>query len=476
MKHLRLFAVATLARATTAAAQTPPDLEARIRALEARVQALTAAATPAPAPAPAPSTHLDVREPPFGHADFSWMNGNNYQPTSPLRIGPVTPTFFVDTFYAWQFARPQDHTIFQSTTAPRHNEFTINLAYLGVELNGIDTPAGGPIGRLELQFGTNNETDQGQDASVMRGSYLTHRSMNYLKQAAGGWHFHWLHGVNIEFGIFPSYIALESYVPQENWNYTHPFVSDFTPYYFSGSRTQIFPSQRTKIELWLVNGWQTFGRWHDALAGGYLVNWRPSGRLSLTHTAYVGQEQPADPDALRFYTDNYAQVRLFHDERRRFFQSLALCVVADLGYERRGAASGVASGVMGGASLTARVEWTRNLMSTLRADVYYDQSGALVVPLPLGGGYSLPGNGRADNPFEWLGGGLTATMDWRPSPWLLVRLEYAHRMANQPYFSGPGGITGPNGVPPVDAAARAAFRPDLRDTDDRLIANMTLRM
>ena len=28
-------------------------------------------------------------------------------------------------------------------------------------------------------------------------------------------------------------------MPQENWNYTHPFVSDFTPYYFAGSRTQM---------------------------------------------------------------------------------------------------------------------------------------------------------------------------------------------------------------------------------------------
>ena len=189
------------------------------------------------------------------------------------------------------------------------------LAYVGFELNGINTPAGGPIGRVEFQFGSYIATIHGQDASLQRGFYLSNPTLSYVKQAGVGWHFHWLHGVNIEAGIFPSYIALESYVPQENWSYTHPFVSDFTPYYFAGLRTQIFPTENTKLELWFVNGWQTFGRWHDALTGGYLFNWRPSGRLLLTHTAYFGQEQSrfADPNShsFRAYTDNYVQVLAF---------------------------------------------------------------------------------------------------------------------------------------------------------------------
>jgi hypothetical protein len=115
-------------------------------------------------------------------------------------------------------------------------------------------------------------------------------------------------------------------------------------------------------------------------------------------------------------------------------------------------------------------------MSTVRADVFYDHSAAVVYPLPIGSPYSLPGNGASVNPFEWLGGGFAVTADFRPSPWLLLRVEYAHRVANQPYFSGPGGITGPNGIPPVDDAARSAFSPDLRNTDDRLVANVTLRL
>ena len=44
----------------------------------------------------------------------------------------------------------------------------------------------------------------------------------------------------MEIGIFPSYVGLESYLPQENWSYVHAFISDATPYYFFGFRGQLF--------------------------------------------------------------------------------------------------------------------------------------------------------------------------------------------------------------------------------------------
>ncbi len=243
---------------------------------------------------------LDEREPPFGDGDWSWLNGSNRQPNSLLKWGPLTGSLFVDSYYAFQFSQPQDHTIFLTTTAPRHNELAVNLVSLGVEVADL----GGPIGRLYPQAGSNEETLWGQDASTLRGQFLTLRTFAPVQQAAVGWHFHALHGVNLEGGIFPSYFALESYLPQENWNYMHPFVSDFTPYYFAGIRNQWYFAQDSKIELWLVNGWQTFGQWHETPAGGYQLNVRPSERVSINHSTYIGKDEQLDPHAVRFYTDN----------------------------------------------------------------------------------------------------------------------------------------------------------------------------
>jgi hypothetical protein len=378
-------------------------------------------------------------------------------------------SLYVDAFYAWQFSQPIDHTIFPTTTAPRHNELGFNLASIGIELppNAIDSPAGGPIGQFSLQYGAITQTVGGQDTTTSRGFFLSNTALQSIRTASAGWHFHWLHGVNLEFGIFPSYVAMESYLPQENWNYTHPFVSDFTPYYFYGGRAQAYLTHDVKLELWVVNGWQTYGQWQEGKSGGYLLNWRPTERFIVANVVYVGQTSPTDAGAVRYYTDNYAQFQYF--KGTGLIASSALCLVADVGWQ---ANTESPSGPMTGYSLTHRTDLSNHWSLTERGDLYYDQTRAVTTTLPLGSPYTLP---DAKSPF--LGGGFTATLDYLPSPWLLWRLEYAHRVANVPFFSGHGGITGngPDGT--VNTAAGAPpFVPDLSTSDDRIIANVTLRL
>lgn len=405
---------------------------------------------------------LDVREPPFSEFDFGWMNGSNPQPSSLLGMGPVTWSLYVDTYFAWQFHHPIDHTIFPTTTAPRHDEISLNLAHIGMDVTGLD----GLIGRLYLQYGSIVETIAGQDTTTTRGFFLTNRLLQYVQQAAVGWHFHWMHGANAEVGIFPSYIGLESYLPEENWSYTHAFQSDATPYYFFGFRGQLFPTARLKLELWIVNGWQTFGSWHEGRAGGYLWNWRPREWLSIVNSVYLGQEAQGDPGSLRVYSDNNVQVR-YYKRDQGFFRSAAISIVGDIGYERRGNAP---SGAIGGITLTHRWEWTERWKTALRLDFMYDKTQAISPKFPVGAAYAWSGT----NPF--LAGGATATVDFWPSPWLLTRIEYSHRLANQPLFTGTGGITGPDGRLPQNSASAATFTPDLRRSDDRVLLNMTLRL
>ncbi len=423
----------------------------------------TDSAPPAVVQPATPPKPLDVAEPPFGEWDYAWMNGSNPQPASLLGMGPLTWSLYVDAYYAWQTARPIDHTIFPTTVAPRFNEISLNLAHVGIDVTGLD----GPTGRLYIQYGSTVETIAGQDTTTTRGFFLTNRLLQNVQQAAAGWHFHWLHGANTEVGIFPSYIGLESYLPEENWSYTHAFLADATPYYFFGFRGQLFPSDKLKVELWVVNGWQTFGQWHEGRAGGYLWNWRPNGWLSLVNSVYAGQEAMDDPDSLRLYSDNDIQLRYLKREGATFLRSAALSLVGDLGWEHR---SNAPSGPMGGIVLAHRWEWTKRWESTLRGDFLYDATQAISPKFPVGAAYPWKGN----NPF--FASGVTATLDFWPSPWLVTRVEWSHRIANQPLFSGPGGITGPGGELPSTPLQAASFTPDLRTTDDRFVFNVTLRL
>ena len=195
-------------------------------------------------------------------------------------------------------------------------------------------------------------------------------------------------------------------------------MSDVTPYYFFGFRGQLLLTERIKLELWVVNGWQTFGEWHEARAGGYLWNWRPREWLSLVNSFYAGREAEGDPDSLRLYTDNNLQVRYYKQRELVLLRSLAFSLVADVGHEHRGNAP---SGWMGGVSLAHHFEWTERWKSALRGDFFYDQTQAITPKFPVGSPYPWPDTGT------FVVGGASATLDYWPSPWLLTRLEYSHR-------------------------------------------------
>jgi hypothetical protein len=444
-------------------------------------------AEPAPrvglAPEPVPPAPADVRgaiaarldesEPPFAGGDYSWMNGSNRQPDSLLKLGPAQLSLIVDAYYLWSFRRPQDHTTFPSSTAPRHNEVSLNLASFGLEIapGSIDGPnggpIGGPIGQLSVQYGNMPATENAQDGTLTRGAYLDRGTFLPLRTASAGWHFHKLHGVNLEMGLMSSFIGMDSYIPQENWNYLHPFVADFTPFYFTGARAQLYPAQNLKIELWAINGWQTIGQWHEARALGFLIHGRVGGKVILSTAGYGGRDAPTDDRSLRLHSSNMAQWKYYGGNGA--LRSLALAATFDGGHEHRG--DGGPSGYWVAGTLSHRAELRNDLAWTLRGDIFRDEAQTLLPSLPAGNPYVRP---EQDKTFT--GTGFATTLDAWPSPWLLVRLEYMHRTSNIPLFSGPGGISGPGGLAPTSAAALTGFTPDLRKTDDRIVLSTTLRL
>ncbi len=84
-----------------------------------------------------------------------------------------------------------------------------------------------------------------------RGRNTSTANLRFIRAAAAGYHFNVAYGLNVEMGIFMSYIGLESYVLQENWSYQRSMVCDFTPFYFQGARLQFYPSKKFKTELWV---------------------------------------------------------------------------------------------------------------------------------------------------------------------------------------------------------------------------------
>jgi hypothetical protein len=65
-------------------------------------------------------------------------------------------------------------------------------------------------------------------------------------EAYGGYHFNVNHGLNVDAGIFVSYIGLFSYYNFDNWAYQPSYVSSNTPWFFNGVRIQWFPDRQAE--------------------------------------------------------------------------------------------------------------------------------------------------------------------------------------------------------------------------------------
>ena len=87
------------------------------------------------------------------------------------------------------------------------------------------------------------------------------------------------HGLNVDAGIFVSYIGLFSYYNFDNWTYQPSFVSSNTPWFFNGLRVQWFPTQTLKIEPWLINGWQSYAKFNSQPGFGGQMLWIPNDSL-----------------------------------------------------------------------------------------------------------------------------------------------------------------------------------------------------
>src|SRR5215470_11765547 len=256
------------------------------------------------APTQPAKTDKPVKAEPFAFADFTWLNGNARTKDLAFDTKFFTPEIRVDADYIYDFHHPKDDTIGGSSEVFRSNE--VHLTQLGV---GGDFHFDNVRARLMTQFGLYSQTTPRNDASPSRGQWNLDNAYRYISEAYGGYHFNALHGVNVDAGIFMSYVGLFSYYNFDNWAYQPSYVSSNTPWFFNGVRVQIFPTEHLKIEPWFINGWQSYGRFNNRPGFGAQILWRPNGWLSVVGNEYLlGEDALNTPGRVRYHSDDSVEV------------------------------------------------------------------------------------------------------------------------------------------------------------------------
>jgi hypothetical protein len=408
---------------------------------------------------------------PFTFADFTWLTGNPRTKDLPLDSPAFTGEFRMDTSYTWSFNRPQDDTISGSSEIFRHGE--VQVTQLGV---GGDFHHDNVRGRLMTQFGMYSQTTPRNDASPARGQWGLDNAYRYISEAYGGYHWDARHGVNVDAGVFMSYVGLWSYYQFDNWTYQPSYVSSNTPWFFNGVRVQIFPSEKLKIEPWIVNGWQSYGRFNGAPGLGGQILYRPNGRVSITLNNYWGKDTPGSAQRARLHTDNSVQVK-YRDRPDAVVTKAAFIVTIDAGCESgggvscRGGSPDAPSQNFSGFMMYHRLWFDRDRLAvTVGGGAIRNPGRYLVLIPPINGATAASGTPYfTANPGDAYSAWDTqTTMDYMPSQFATFRAEFNHRHASVPYFSGAGGVTPPGGDTGAPGSLVPGWSPDLRKSENRL--------
>ena len=452
-----------LAFATTSGAQTPAP-------------AGSSGATSQQAPAPAAAEQKPV---PFAFADFTWLSGNPRTKDAPLQMKAFTGEFRSDVSYTYSFNKPADDTIGGSTEVLRSGEVVLTQLGIGGDFNWENVQ-----GRLMTQFGLYSTATPRNDGSPARGQWQLDNAYRYISEAYGGYHFDALNGVNVQAGIFMSYIGLWSYYNFDNWTYQPSYVSSNTPWFFTGMRVQIYPNDKLKIEPWLINGWQSYGRFNNAPGVGGQVLWRPNGWLSLVSNNYWGKDTLGNPDRKRVHTDDSIQLK-YYDQPDRPLSKAAFTFTFDAGCEYGGGVScssgdtAAPSQYFLGFMAYNRFWFDRDRFAvTLGGGAIENPGRYLVLMPPINGATAFSGTpyftyNPGDRFKAW---DLQTTFDFMPKQFVTFRAEYSHRAANVPYFSGEGGVTPPGGNSGAPGSLVSGWTPDLRKSENRVTLALLVKM
>ncbi len=460
---------------------------------------VVASAAPAPAPAaapripealqaPDPAPEVDTQTPWANVGYVGWMNGTSREKAPIFDTKFFTPEIRLDINYLQSLNRPSDHTIDGSTEEFRSGEFQIEQVSLGGDFHWDNVRA-----RFLSMFGMFATTTPRNDASSQVGQWQLSDAYRYFSEASAGYHFDVNHGLNVDAGVFVSYVGLFSYYNFDNWTYQPSFVSSNTPWFFNGLRVQWWPTQDLKIEPWLINGWQSYAKFNRHPGFGGQILWIPNEDLKLVFNTYsIGQDnlncqannnngqgtidtlcQPqngGNPNAAAGSLVgagppvNYANVTRFHEDDSvlvKYYDAkglggagvskMAFSLTWDFGCEYGGGVhctAGPNKEEFLGVMLYDRTWFHNDLYAITLGGGFMNNPGRyLALTPPINGATAASGSPYftqqpGQKLYQW---DSQLNLQYMPKDWITWWTEVTFRHSSVPYWSGQGGITPPGG-------------------------------
>lgn len=206
---------------------------------------------------------------------------------------------YLETYYGYDFNKPSDHNrpgfIYSHN---RTNEVNLNLGFIKAAYD-----SGSIRANLAVMAGTYTNANLAAEPGVLKNIFEANAGVK-LSKSENLW---------IDAGIFASHIGFEGAISKDCWVLTRNMASENTPYYESGAKiTYGTKDGNLTATLLYLNGWQRITRvnGNNKPAGGLQLTWKPTAKITVNYSNYLGTEGADSVRVNRLYHNVYGVFQL----------------------------------------------------------------------------------------------------------------------------------------------------------------------
>ena len=280
---------------------------------------------------------------------------------------------FLEAYYGYDFNKPSSNNrpgfVYSHN---RHNEVNLNLGLIKGNYDNGNIRA-----NLAVMAGTYSNANMTAETGVLKNIFEANAGLKLSKNQ----------NLWVDAGIFSSHIGFESAISKDNWVLTRNISSENTPYYEAGVKlTYESNNHQWLLSALYLNGWQRITRQdgNNQPAGGLQLTFKPTEKIALNYSNYLGTEGPDSTRVSRYYNNLYGIFQLT--------KTFGLTVGVDYGVQQQTKGSAKYNSFFSPVAI-ARYQFKPKWGLAGRVEYYSDENGVIISNINNEGfkayGYSL---------------------------------------------------------------------------------------